>query len=256
MQEALALIGDILDGLLDEAAEGTPATVFVEPEARVALLAQDIEPTPLIQLAQDRHSTKFSVPNQENSCIVVNQLAYIGQQSQMFGGTAVSSNMLDPGPGNRDRSFSVCQEDDQQLMPKAHLCPIHDQADFSQVPQLSFQPISSNRLVPFSHLDGGIIQQPAQSPSVAQQLSWTRDLPGNAAQAHRAALKNPNHQPNERAHLSNALSGSQFPNPANPGIIEMVGRHWITPFLKWLCKTYFSGESLPINYSIFKVSGS
>jgi len=36
----------------------------------------------------------------------------------------------------------------------------------------------------------------------------------------------------------------------------VVDRHWVTPFLKWFRKTYFSGESVPINYSVFKVSGS
>jgi hypothetical protein len=35
----------------------------------------------------------------------------------------------------------------------------------------------------------------------------------------------------------------------------VVDRHWVTPFLKWLRQTNFSGEFVPINYSFIKVSG-
>jgi hypothetical protein len=141
-------------------------------------------------------------------------------------------------------------------MSKADLSAIHDQTDFSKVPQLSFQPTSSNRLVPFPHSDGWIIQQPAQAPGSREQLGWSRDISGNTAQTNRPALKNPYHQPDKGAHLGDPLVRSQFHYSAFPGIIKTVGRHWITPFLKRFRKTNFSGESLPINYSVVKVSGS
>jgi hypothetical protein len=194
---------------------------------------------PLILLAQDRHSSKFAVPYEKHNRLSGDQLTHLRQQSQVFVRTTVSSNMFDPGPGDGNGSFSIGQAYDQKLMPKADLGVIHDQSDFFQVPQLSFQPVSSHRLVPFLHSDGWIIQQPTQSPSVTQQLSWTRNLPCNAAQAHRPALKDTDHQPNKIANLSNAFSGSQFPNPANPGIIEVV-RPFEDPPVKEFCeKNYF-----------------
>ncbi len=48
------------------------------------------------------------------------------------------SNIFDPGPGDRDGWFSLCQANDEQLMPKANLGAIDDQTDFAQVAQLEF----------------------------------------------------------------------------------------------------------------------
>jgi hypothetical protein len=138
-------------------------------------------------------------------------------------------------------------------MPKANLAAIDDQTDFSQMPDLSFQPLSSNGCVPFPYSDGGVIQQPAQSPGGTQQLGWTGDLPGNPAQTYRPALIDPSDQPDNIADLGDTLPRSQFLNSAIPCIIEVVDRHWFTPFLKWFRKTNFSGETMPINYSVVKV---
>ena len=71
----------------------------------IAFLAQDKEPMPLIQLVQDSYCAKFVVSDQENSCLCGEQGTHIGQQSQMLMGACVSSNVIDPGPGNRDGSF-------------------------------------------------------------------------------------------------------------------------------------------------------
>jgi hypothetical protein len=141
-------------------------------------------------------------------------------------------------------------------MPKANLAAIDDQTDFSQMSELSFQPLSSDGFVPFPNSDGGVIQQPAQSPGGTQQLGWTGDLPGNAAQTYRPALIDTRDQPDHIADLGNPLPGSQFLNSAIPCIIQVVDRHWFTPFLKWFRKTNSSGETMSINYSVVKVSGS
>jgi hypothetical protein len=141
-------------------------------------------------------------------------------------------------------------------MTKTTLGTIHDQTDFSQVLVLNLQSLPGNGHVPFSHPDGWIFQQPAQASCVTQQLGSTRDLPCNAAQAHRSALEDPNDQPYKIANLGDSLSRSQFPNPQKPGIIEVVGRYRITLFLKRSRKTNFSGESLPITYSVGEMSGS
>jgi hypothetical protein len=241
---------DTLTGLVDVTPEGLPSIFFIEPDPSIAFLAQDIQPMPSIQLTQDRHRAKFAVSDQENSCSARDQLTDISQQSQLLTVTAVSFDMFDPGPGNRDGPFSICQTNDQQLMPKANLGAIYDQPDFSDVPELSFQPPPSDGLVPFPHSDGGIIQQPAQSSGGAQQPGRTRDLSGNAAQTHRPALIDPYHQPGKIAGLGDTLPRSQFLNSAIPCIIEVVDRHRITPFLKWFRKTNFSGEFMPINYSV------
>ncbi len=152
----------------------------------------------------------------------------------------MSSDTLDPGPGDGDGSLPVRQTDDQQLMPKANLGAIDDQPDFSHMPELCFQPLPSDGLVPFPYSDGGVIQQPAQPPGCTQQLGWTRDLPGNAAQTHRPALINADHQPDKVAYLSNSLARSQFLNPMNPGMIQDVGRHDDPPVKKFCGKNYFN----------------
>src|SRR3990170_6434533 len=83
---------DALTGLAEVTTEGLPATFFIEPDPSIAFLAQGIEPTPFVQLAQDRHSAKFAVSDQENGCTSGDQLEHIGQQSQLLMGTAVSSD--------------------------------------------------------------------------------------------------------------------------------------------------------------------
>jgi hypothetical protein len=141
-------------------------------------------------------------------------------------------------------------------MPETDLGAIHNQMDLSRIAPLPFQPLPGDGLIPFAHPYGRVGQQSAQAAGQREQLRRTGNLPRNPAQIDRSALKNPHHQPREVAHLGNSLTGSQFHNSAFPGIIKAVGRHWVTPFLKGLCKTNFSGEPLPINYSVVKVSGN
>ena len=206
---------DALTGFVDVTTECLPAALLIEPNTCIGFLAQDIEPMPSIQLAQDCHRAKFAVSDQKNSCSCGDQLAHIGQQSQMLSGSTVSFDVLDPGPGNRDGPFPIGQTDNQQLMSKANLGAIYDQTDFSQMPELSFQPLPSDGFVPFPYSDSRIVQQPAQSPGGTQQFGWSGFLPCNSAQTNRPALINTDDQPDKIADLGNPLTGSQFPNSAN-----------------------------------------
>src|SRR4030065_2269251 len=192
---------DTLTRPVDVTTEGLPTTLFVEPDPSIGFLAQNIEPMPAIQLAQDRHSAEFAVSDQKNSRSNRDRLTHIGQQSQLLGSRAVSSDVFDPGPGNRDGSFSVCQANDQQLMTKANLGAIDDQPNFSHVPELCSQPLPGDGLVPFSYADGRVVQKSAQPSGSAQQLGWAGYLPCNAAQMHRPALIDPDDQPDEIADL-------------------------------------------------------
>jgi hypothetical protein len=70
-----------------------------------------------------------------------------------------------------------------------------------------------------------------------------------------AAPVDTDHQPHKVAKLCDPGIGSLFTNLAYQCMIELVDRHWVTPFLKWFRKTYFIGESMSINYSFVKVSG-
>jgi hypothetical protein len=72
---------------------------------------------------------------------------------------------------------------------------------------------------------------------------------------HRATFINADHQPNKISDLGDPGFWLQFTNPLHPSIIELVGWHWVTPYLKWFRETYFIGESAPINYFFGKVSG-
>jgi hypothetical protein len=231
---------DTLTGLLDVTTERLPTTFFIEPDTGIDFLTQAKEPIPLVHLPQDGHRAKFAVSDQKNSRSSRNQSTYIGQQSQMFVGAAVTFDVFDPGPGDRDSSFPIGQAYDQQLMAKANLGAVYDQADFSQMPELCFQPLPSDGFVPFPHSDSGVIQQPAQPPGGAQQFGQTGDLPGYAAQAYRPALMNTNDQPGEIPDLRHPLVGSQFLNPLKPGMIEIVDRHVAAPVKIFCGKNYFT----------------
>jgi hypothetical protein len=194
----------------------TPVSLF---------LTQDEEPMPLVQLSQDRHRAKFAVADHENGCPAGDQLAHIGQQGQVFPASTVSFDLPDPGSGNRNGSSSVRKTDHQQLMTKTDLGAVNDQADFSQVSELSSHPFSSDGFIPLAHADSGIIQQPAQTSGGAQQLGRSGDLPRNPAQVHRSALINSDQQPGKVLNTGNSFHRSQLLNFHNPSMIESVDRH-------------------------------
>jgi site-specific DNA recombinase len=226
---------DALTGLMDITAERLPTTALIEPDPSIAFLTQNIEPMPLIQLAQDCDRAKFTVSDQKNRCSAGDQLTNIGQQSQLLPGSAVPFDAFDPGPGDWDHSFPVRQANDQQLMSEANLSAIYDQADFSQMAELSFQPLPSDRCVPFSHSDGGVIQQPAQAPRNTRQFGFARNFASYFTHTHRAAQINSKHQPNKGSNLGDALVRSQFSNPLKPGMIQTVDRH-VATFGKGFCR--------------------
>lgn len=137
----------------------------------------------------------------------------VSQQGHMLDRTALSSNMFDLGPGNRDDSFAIGQTDHQQLMSEANLDAIHDQTNLSQVTKLGFQPHPGDRLVPFPHSNGRIVQQPTQVAGHAQQFGPSRDLACNAAQAYRPAFMYAGQQSGEIVYLYNPLARSKLLNP-------------------------------------------
>src|SRR4030066_1749672 len=217
-------------GLMDETAEGLPTVAFIDPDPGITFLTQDEEPMPLVQLAQDCYRAKFAVADHENGCPAGDQLMNIGQHGQVFPTSTMSFDLPDPGPGNRNGSFSVSKTDHQQLMTKTDLGAVYDQADFSQVPELSFQPLSSDGFIPLTHADSGIIHQPAQSSRSAQQPGWSGNLPRNPAQIHRSTFINSDHQPGEVLNTGNSFHWSQLLNFHNQSMIESVDRHGILLF--------------------------
>ena len=126
------------------------------------------------------------------------------------------SGKRDPGPGDRDGSFTVGQSDEQQLMSTASLGTIHNQTDPCQTMKLRSQLCSGNRLVPHPHPDSWIAQQSAQSPNSTQELSFSRHLSGNLAQGHRLALVDLHQHPDEVTHLSDPFSRSMLLNSPKP----------------------------------------
>src|SRR4030067_1483221 len=127
---------ETLARFLDISAELLPTALFAEPDACIGFLTQDIEPAPLIQLAQDCHGTKFPIPNQKDGGSGWKQFPHIGQQSHLFARTPLPFDMLNPGTDDRDGTFPVSQADDQQLMPKADFRAIHNQMNFSEMSEL------------------------------------------------------------------------------------------------------------------------
>jgi hypothetical protein len=75
-----------LSGLLNITAECLSAALFVEPNACISFLTQDIEPMPLVQLVQDHHRAKSTVSDQENSISSREQGVDERQQGQLYPG--------------------------------------------------------------------------------------------------------------------------------------------------------------------------
>jgi hypothetical protein len=120
-----------------------------------------------------------------------------------------------PGPGDRNGPAPVGHRDHQQLMTKADFAAIHNQANLLLGLRLAVQPLLGDRFIPVPHRDCRVGQQAAQTTGHTHQFGLARDLPGHQAQIHRAALIDPQHQPDETANLSDPLAGSQFPDPLN-----------------------------------------
>jgi hypothetical protein len=148
-------------------------------------------------------------------------------------------DVFDPGPSNWNGPFSVCQADNQQLMPKANLGPVYNQMHLSEMTELCFKSLASDRFVPFPHPDGRIIQQSAQTPCVTQQLRRTGDFPCNSAQGNGSSLVDADDQPDEVAYLCDPLVWSQLVDLLILGMIELVDRHWVTPFRKMVRENRF-----------------
>src|SRR6266542_2270613 len=137
----------------------------------------------------------------------------------------MSTNVLDPRPGNRDGSMAIRQADHQELMSKANFRTIHDQAHFAQMHKLRFQPLSGNRFIPVPNLDRWIIQKSTQSPDCAQVLRWSKHLACYSTQLYGSTMKHADHQPHKISHLRNPLVRTQFTNSTNPSTIGLVDRH-------------------------------
>jgi hypothetical protein len=141
-------------------------------------------------------------------------------------------------------------------MSKTNFRSFHDQTDLTQTVPLGLQPLLCDRQVPFPNIDRHIIQKAAQTPGQAYLLCSSGNLPGNLAKVNRAAFINTNHPPNKVADPGYSGFRLQFANLVHPSIIEAVDRHWATPGIKWFRQTNFIGQSVPVNSSFFKLSGS
>jgi len=210
---------------------------------------------PFIQLPQDFHRPKFAVADQKNRSSLGQKLSDIGQQRQLLARSAVSTDLFNPSPGNRDGSLAVSQADNQQLMPKSNPGAVYDQVDFSNVANLRFQPLPCDWLIPFSNSDGRIVQQSVQSPRGTRQLGFSRYFSCDPAQTHLTAQIDPDHQPDKCPNLGDPLPRTQFQNSHFPCIIELVDRHVASPG-KWFCRRNKFTRFCPADQlSVFKVSG-
>src|SRR5271157_128991 len=95
-----------LSSLLNKASQIFPARLLVEPQSGITFLAQDIEPMPYIELPEYENRAKFAVSDQKNGCFQRDQTADILQQLHLPLARAVTANVWDPSPGNRNRSVT------------------------------------------------------------------------------------------------------------------------------------------------------
>jgi site-specific DNA recombinase len=218
-----------LSWTLDQAPEVLPGRLSRQQDLMIGFLAQDILPSPGIQLLQDRHCPEFTVPDQQHRDVGRQQATDISQQGQLFAGRTVSFRTFDPSPGQGDGSATKGQADDQQLMAKAHFAAIGNQPHFLHRVSRGLQQPPGNGRVPLANPHGWIVQPATQSPHGTYQDGCTRNLAGNFAQVHRATLVDPDHQPGERTQPRNPLVRPQLPDPQKPSMIESVDRHRLPP---------------------------
>ena len=229
----------------------TPFDLPRKTHVRTTFLAQNVIPMPSIQLLQHIHGSKFTVTNQHNSDTFGQQASNICQQRQMGLRCVMTFDMLHPGPGNRDRTFTVSQTDDQQLMRKTNFGSIHNQPYLLHMSGLTFQPAPSNGLIPGTYIDRWISQQSAQALYETEQLRPSRHLPGNPAQINRTALMNSDNQPSNIPNTRYSFRWLQLSNSHNPCMIEIVDRHGF--LLLFGCANYRSTLIVPINPFLLKV---
>ncbi len=157
-------------------------------------------------------------------------------------GTAVPLGAPNPSPSNGQSPATVSDGDDQKLVIESHLGAIGDQTNLTHALGHRLKQVPGNRGVPFAYPHRWVGQKPAQTPNNAEFFGSARDLAGNIAQVNRFALIDPDEQPDEVSHPSDALIREQLPNLLKPGMIETVGRHWFPP-----CKAVSESRQL---YSI------
>src|SRR5512147_3254142 len=120
-----------LSGLRNEIFHSLPVCFLVDPQPGVAFLTQNIEPMPCFQLPKDQNRAKFAVADHKNRGSLGQQSLHILEQAHLLLACTVSTNILDPTPGNGHRSTAVGQADHQELMTKANFRSIHDQANIA-----------------------------------------------------------------------------------------------------------------------------
>jgi hypothetical protein len=73
--------------------------------------------------------------------------------------------------------FPIRQANHQELVPKANFGAIHNQTDLLQRTGLGRDPLPGQRLKPFAHRDGRVVQRAAQTAGQAGQQSAAGGLP-------------------------------------------------------------------------------
>ena len=189
-----------------------------------AFLPQNIVPLPFFQLGLNFARFEFGVAHQQHRHVFRQQLAHIGQQSQLHPTRRMTAPTLAPRPGNGDRSAAKGQADDQQTVAIAYLGAIPDQADFTRTAGHRLQPCLSNRFIPTAAMNGWVVNQIFQTPTHARFLRRPRYLLGNFLQLHRFAGIDPGHEPGKRRHSVFTFFRTQLLKFPETGMIEPVDR--------------------------------
>ena len=156
---------------------------------------------------------------------------------------------FDPGPRQRDRSPAVGDGHQQQLMPKAHLAAIHDQA-YLIMGHLPYDG-PGDRLIPLSHSDCRVGQQPLDAPCFAGQTCQTRHFPSDLARMYTTALVQTYQQPDEIAPARNPFIRPQLAYQFVPCMVKFFYRHDFSR-----CR-FVLNHTLLDNHAVFiKLSGS
>ena len=99
---------------------------------------------------------------------------------------------------------------------------------------LNFVPETASQLVHTNPVHGwqGFPESDPTGGLYTVQRSTARNIAGHFAQVNIFALKYPCHQPGDITKPRDGLVRIQLHYVVKPGMKELVGRHWVTPFSK------------------------
>jgi hypothetical protein len=208
-----------------QSAEGLPILPGGQFDPMIVFFAQYIGPIPSIQLFQELYSSKFAISDHQNRRMRRYQAPHIGQQGLLFMRRTMPARTLNLRPRNRQRPAAVSNANHQQLMTKANLAPVHNQANPPIMLRRRFQQRPSFGCIPLPDIHRRIIQEATQAPDFTVSCRRARYLPCDLMQMHRFAQVDTHTHPHTYAQPRDPFVRPQLSHGLLYDMINLGDRH-------------------------------